>query len=80
MPFRRQASWAKIMAPAGKLTALAFYATKKVNKTEDLAYLSTNIWYKHISWLQDFNKPISKRRIQTEIHFWGQCYKAFLQQ
>jgi hypothetical protein len=61
MSFRGQASWAKIMAPAGKLTGLAFYATKIVYKTEDLAYLSTNVGYKHISWLEDFNKPISKR-------------------
>jgi hypothetical protein len=44
MLFRGQASWVKIMAPAGKLTALAFYATKEVNKTEELAHLSTNIW------------------------------------
>jgi hypothetical protein len=44
MLFRGQASSSKTMAPAGKLTALAFYATKEVNKTEALAYLSKNIW------------------------------------
>jgi hypothetical protein len=29
-----QASWAKMMSPGGKLTALAFHPTKKVNKAE----------------------------------------------
>jgi hypothetical protein len=41
--FRGQASWAKITSPRGKLTALMCLPTKKVNKAEELAYLSTNI-------------------------------------
>jgi hypothetical protein len=34
MLFRGQASWAKMMAPDSKLTALAYHLTKKVNKAE----------------------------------------------
>jgi hypothetical protein len=30
-------------SPGGKLTALACHPTKKVNKAEELTYLSTNI-------------------------------------
>ncbi len=41
--FSGQASWAKMMSPRGKLTALASHLTKKVNKAEELTYLSTNI-------------------------------------
>jgi hypothetical protein len=43
MSFRGQASWAKMTSPWGKLTALACHLTKKVNKAEELTYLSTNI-------------------------------------
>ncbi len=42
-PFRGQASWAKMMSPPGKLTALACHLTNRVNKAEELTYLSTNI-------------------------------------
>jgi hypothetical protein len=31
------------MSPGGKLTARAYHPTKKVNKAEELTYLSTNI-------------------------------------
>jgi hypothetical protein len=34
--FRGQARWAKMMSPEGKLTALVFHPTKKVNKAEEL--------------------------------------------
>ncbi len=37
-----QASWAKVMLPGGKLTALVCHPTEKVNKAEELTYLSTN--------------------------------------
>jgi hypothetical protein len=40
--FRGQASWVKMTSPEGKLTALACHLTKKVNKAEELTYLSTN--------------------------------------
>jgi hypothetical protein len=43
MSFRGQASWAKMISPGGKLTTLACHPTKKVNKAEELTYLSTNI-------------------------------------
>jgi hypothetical protein len=43
MSFRGQASWAKMMSPEGKQTALACHLTKKVNTAEELNYLSTNI-------------------------------------
>jgi len=36
-------SGAKIMSPGGNLTALSCHPTKKVNKAEELTYLSTNI-------------------------------------
>jgi hypothetical protein len=41
--FRRQASSAKMTLLGGKLRALACHPTKRVNKDEDLTYLSTNI-------------------------------------
>jgi hypothetical protein len=41
--FRGQARLVKMMSPGGKLTALAYHQTKKVNKAEELTYLSTNI-------------------------------------
>jgi hypothetical protein len=44
MSFRRQASWEKIMSPGGKLTAVACHPTRKVNRAEELTYLSTNIY------------------------------------
>jgi hypothetical protein len=39
--FRGQASRAQMKLPGGKLTALESYLTKKVNKAEELTYLST---------------------------------------
>jgi hypothetical protein len=41
--FRGQASWAKMMSPGGKLTALACHPMKKVNKVEQLTYLSKTL-------------------------------------
>jgi len=43
MSFRGQASSAKMMSLRGKQTALACHPTKRVNKAEELTYLSTNI-------------------------------------
>jgi len=43
MLFRGQASWAKIMSHGGKLTALACYPTKQVNKADELTYRNANI-------------------------------------
>jgi hypothetical protein len=43
MSFRGQAGWGKITPPRGKLTALACYPEKRVNKAEELTYLSTKI-------------------------------------
>jgi hypothetical protein len=40
---RRQARAAKMTSPEGKLTALPCHSTKRVNKAEELTYLSTNI-------------------------------------
>ncbi len=34
MPFRWQASWAKMTSPWGKLTALVCHLTKKVNNSD----------------------------------------------
>ncbi len=48
MSFRGQASWAKMTSPWGKLTVLACHLTKKVNKAEELSYLSTNIAVNHV--------------------------------
>jgi hypothetical protein len=42
MKFRGQARWAKMTSPGGKLKAPACHPTKKVNKAEELTYLSTN--------------------------------------
>jgi hypothetical protein len=41
--FRGQASWANMTLPRGKLTAMVCHLTKRVNKAEELTYLSTNI-------------------------------------
>jgi len=38
-----QARWAKMTSPVGKLIALAYHLTKKVNKAKEITYLSTNI-------------------------------------
>jgi hypothetical protein len=38
-----QVSRAEMTSPGGKITALACYLTKKVNKAEEITYLSTNI-------------------------------------
>ena len=43
MSFRGQASWAKMTSPRGKLSALVGHPMTKVNKAEELTYLSTNI-------------------------------------
>jgi hypothetical protein len=43
MSFRGQASSAQMTPLGGKLTALACHPTKKVNKAEELTYLSANI-------------------------------------
>jgi hypothetical protein len=45
MSFRGLAGWAKMTSVGGRLTALVYHPTKKVNKTEELTYLSTNIEY-----------------------------------
>jgi hypothetical protein len=41
--FSGQASRAKMMSLGGKLTALVCHSALKVNKAEELTYLSTNI-------------------------------------
>jgi hypothetical protein len=41
--FTGQVSLAKMMSYGGKLTALACHPTKRVNKAEELTYLSTKI-------------------------------------
>ncbi len=38
-----------MMPPGGKLRVLAFHSTEKVNKVEELNYLSTNIGIMHSS-------------------------------
>jgi hypothetical protein len=48
--FRGQASWSKMMSPGGKLTALAYHPNRKVNKAEELTYLSTNIYIKLLKY------------------------------
>jgi hypothetical protein len=46
--FRGQAGSAKITSLAGKLTALTCQPTKRVNKAEELTYLSTKIGSIHV--------------------------------
>jgi hypothetical protein len=43
MSFRGQVSSAKMMSLGGKQTTLACHPTKRVNKAEELTYISTNI-------------------------------------
>jgi hypothetical protein len=40
---RGQASWANMTSPGGKLTALVCHLSMRVNKAEELTYLSTSI-------------------------------------
>jgi len=47
MSFRLEASLAKMTSPWSKLTALACHLTRRVNKAEELTYLSKNIGYFH---------------------------------
>jgi hypothetical protein len=46
MSFRGLATWAKMMSPGGKLKVLACNTTKKVNKAEELTYLSIDKYLK----------------------------------
>jgi hypothetical protein len=39
--FRGQASWAKMTSVVDKLTTVACHPTKKVNKAEEITYLSS---------------------------------------
>jgi hypothetical protein len=41
--FGGQASWVKMASPGGKLTTLAYHPTKRVNKAQEMTYLSINI-------------------------------------
>ncbi len=41
--FKGQASLAKMTSLGGKLTVLVCHPTKRVNKAEEVTYLSTNI-------------------------------------
>jgi hypothetical protein len=41
--FRGQDSWAKMTSSGGRPTPLANHPTEKVNKAEELTYLTTNI-------------------------------------
>jgi hypothetical protein len=43
MSFRGKATQAKMTSLRGKLTALACHPNQKVNKAEELTYLSVNI-------------------------------------
>jgi hypothetical protein len=43
-PFRQLANWAKMTSYGGKLITLACHLPKKVNKAEELTYLSTNMF------------------------------------
>jgi hypothetical protein len=61
MSFGGQASWAKMALPGGKLIALAYYLTKKVNKAEQLTYLSINIVCRHS------NIKITRRRSEDGL-------------
>jgi hypothetical protein len=47
---------------SGKLAALAFHLTKKVNKAEGLTYISTNI----ASKLECFSLALEKNQVKTE--------------
>ncbi len=49
--FRGKAISAKMTSLRGKLTALACHSTKRVNKAEELTYLSTNIGTNVVAYL-----------------------------
>ncbi len=41
--FRGQTRWVKMISPGGKITTFVCHPTKKVNKAEELTFLSINI-------------------------------------
>jgi len=49
--FRGEARQGKMMSSGGKLTALSYHPTKRVNKSEELTYLPTIIG-------RDIQKPV----------------------
>ncbi len=48
-PFGGQAGWAKVTSLGGKLIVVACHSTKKVNYTDKLTYLFTNMGCSAIS-------------------------------
>jgi hypothetical protein len=55
MSFKGQARWAKVMSPGGKLIALGFHPTNKVNKC--------GVYWQFDSWIEKH----STRRKSTTI-------------
>jgi len=57
-----------MMSPGGKLTALACYQTKRVNKVEEITYISTNIGRVcHSKTLQLIAPPFDKLQSKSFI-------------
>ncbi len=55
MSFGGQASWAKMTSPGGQADSTGILFDQKVNKAEQLTYISTNIVCRHSNY-QDYKE------------------------
>jgi hypothetical protein len=69
MSFRGLATWAKMITPGGKLKVLACHTTKKVNKAEELTYLSIDKYLKSTDIQRVCNVPLHHRMIVKMFFF-----------
>jgi hypothetical protein len=74
MSFRGQASSAKLKSLGSKRTELACHPTKRVNKAEELTYLSTNIGCCHKKLADEAGTLIHL----TCLPHWPACLPACL--
>jgi len=59
----------KMTSPGGKLTALACHPTKKLNKAEELTYLSSNIEFYWLTSLSNKIECLSQANITLIFNF-----------
>jgi hypothetical protein len=69
MSYRGQASSAQMMSLGGKLTALACHPTKRVNKAEELTYLSINIGLALVATIKKQAPFMNTRNIFMDFKF-----------
>ncbi len=86
MSFRGQASSAKMTSFWGKLTALVCHQTKRVNKAEELTYLSLNIEIMCYGVLTGYplslviNPKLSMTSLKGKLYYKGVIFTAHTNQ